>query len=394
MDICADKLKLYCIDNMITKVFGRTFATAGRLMTWGETTYGWGRETNNNLRVPGRVEGFDDVVEVATGPYHMLLRTSGQEIFSVGLGDNGRLGNGSSNSLETPEPIEALNGANITQISAGWNHSLALSGSGDVYSWGFGGYSNPVLRALNFFSSSVSPLGHEGLGDVTTPKVIEGLAPVSQIAAGKGVSFALAQSGELYGWGDTSASFSEASSSTPILLNEINYFLHKHHANVLKIASSGSNGFLLLDNGRLYAIGRNNGGVFGTRNNPKTITDNFLTSLTKVVDEDYSNERIVDFKVSGNSLVFITDSGAVFYSGMHNTFRPERFPLNEQVRSIFATYDSVGVIGQSGQISFINDAFIEDSMKKGKVMVNLNSSLNNAFDIGGSHKLRYALVGN
>ena len=379
---------------MITKVFGRTFATAGRLMTWGETTYGWGRETNSRLRVPGAVEGFDDVVEVATGPYHMLLRTSNKEVFSVGLGDNGRLGNGSTNTLETPESIEALNGADITQVSAGWNHSLALSGSGHVYSWGFGGYANPVLRAL-FWNSSSSPLGHEDLGDVTTPRVIDGLnAPIAQVAAGKEVSFALAQSGELYGWGNTLASFGENSSSTPVPLEEINFFLHKHHANVLKIASSGSNGFLLLDNGRLYAIGRNNGGVFGTRNNPKTITDNFLTSLTKVVDEDYSNERIVDFKVSGNSLVFITDSGAVFYSGMHNTFRPERFPLNEQVRSIFATYDSVGVIGQSGQISFINDAFIDDAIKKGKVMINLDPSLNNAIDIGGSHKLRYALVGN
>ena len=105
-------------------------------------------------------------------------------------------------------------------------------------------------------------------------------------------------------------------------MEEVNFFLHKHHANVSKIASCESNAFLLLDNGRLYAIGKNNGGVFGTRNNPKTLTDDYLTSLTQVVDADYSNERIVDFRISANSLIFITDSGSVFYSGMHSKYRP------------------------------------------------------------------------
>ena len=158
--------------------------------------------------------------------------------------------------------------------------------------------------------------------------------------------------------------------------------MHKHHANVEKIASSGSNAFLLLDNGRLYAIGKNRGGVFGTRHNPKTIVDDFLPSLTKVVDEDYANERIVDFKVSSNSLIFITDAGSVFYNGMFSKYRPERFPSKVEAKSIFATYDSVGVISQDGQISFINDAFIDDSKKSGNVMINMDSSLKNAFAIG------------
>lgn len=379
-------------DNMIAKTLRRTFATAGKLLTWGETTYGWGREVNNKLRVPGRVEGFDDVVDVSTGPYHLLLRTASQEVFSVGLGDNGRLGNGSTNSLETPESIEALNGANITQVAAGYRHSLALSESGDVYSWGYGGYSTPFLKTLLL---SASPLGHGDTGDISTPRIVEGLSTsILQVAAGNDVSIALAKSGDLYGWGNTANTFCQASSSTPVALEEVNFFLHKHHAHVHKIASAGTNAFLLLDNGRLYAIGQNNGGLFGTRNNPKAVVDDILTSLTKVVDEDYANEHIVDFKVSGNSLIFITDAGSVFYSGMHSKYRPERFPTTQAARSIFATYDSVGVIDQSGNINFINDSFIEDAKKSGNLLVNMDASLKNAFEIGGSYKLRYALVGN
>lgn len=61
---------------MISKAIKRSFATAGKLLTWGETTFGWGREINENFGVPDYVEGFNNVTKVATGPYHMLFSTS------------------------------------------------------------------------------------------------------------------------------------------------------------------------------------------------------------------------------------------------------------------------------------------------------------------------------
>lgn len=79
---------------------------------------------------------------------------------------------------------------------------------------------------------------------------------------------------------------------------------------------------------------------------------------------------------------------------MHTKYRPERFHTKGPVSSIFATMDSVGVIHQDGKIQFVNDAFIEQSVKRGEVIVNADESLNKAFEIGGSHRLRYALVKN
>lgn len=84
---------------MISKIIKRQFATAGALATWGETTFGWGRPTNNNFYVPGLVEGFNDVTQVASGPCHLLFLTQGKEVYSTGLGDEGQLGNGSTNTL-------------------------------------------------------------------------------------------------------------------------------------------------------------------------------------------------------------------------------------------------------------------------------------------------------
>ena len=75
-------------------------------------------------------------------------------------------------------------------------------------------------------------------------------------------------------------------------------------------------------------------------------------------------EKIVDFENSANSLIFRTDSGAVFYSGMDRKYRPTKFPYNGEVSSMFATFDSVGVIGTDGSVNYLNDKFIENSITR------------------------------
>lgn len=159
--------------------------------------------------------------------------------------------------------------------------------------------------------------------------------------------------------------------------------------------STGSNAFFLLDDGRLYVVGVNNGGVFATRQNPRIVIDSKLHGLTKIVDHDFKGEKIVKFKLSENSLIFLTDKGHVFYSGMHSKFRPERFPVEEgSVKTIFATYDSVGVIDKAGRIGYLNDEFISNSEKKDNVFLSRDENLKNTIKIGGAYKLRYALVQN
>ncbi len=61
---------------MLSRIVKRCFSTSGSLLTWGETTYGWGRPINNNYYQPGFVEGFNNVTQVASGPYHLAFLTS------------------------------------------------------------------------------------------------------------------------------------------------------------------------------------------------------------------------------------------------------------------------------------------------------------------------------
>lgn len=268
---------------------------------------------------------------------------------SVGLGTNGRLGHGGNENLDEPKEIEALNNVEISELAAGHRHSLALSSSGELYAWGYGGRTQSAFQYLPFLQTS-SPNGTGKSGDVSVPEQVAFQEKITQITAGDDLSIAVGASGKIYGCGEGLSTIGEEASSTFKELAEISFFLDSHHAHVKKVRSTGKNVVVLLDDGRIYVSGKNNEGLFGTRQNPKIAVDHSFQGLTKIVDEDLKGHKIVDFEASDNSLIFKTDSGEVFYSGFYSKFRPERFPVKSgTAKSIFATHNSVGVIDESGR---------------------------------------------
>ncbi|XP_015106001.2 E3 ISG15--protein ligase HERC5 isoform X2 [Vicugna pacos] len=77
------------------------------------------------------------IIQITCGDYHSLALAKGGELFAWGQNLHGQLGVGSEcPSTPTPQIVEHLSGVPLVQISAGEAHSLALSMSGNVYSWG------------------------------------------------------------------------------------------------------------------------------------------------------------------------------------------------------------------------------------------------------------------
>lgn len=60
---------------MLSRIIKRSFSTRGSLLTWGESTYGWGRPADTNYYTPGFVEGFNNITYVASGPSHLAFIT-------------------------------------------------------------------------------------------------------------------------------------------------------------------------------------------------------------------------------------------------------------------------------------------------------------------------------
>ncbi|XP_043294104.1 E3 ISG15--protein ligase HERC5 [Cervus canadensis] len=77
------------------------------------------------------------IIQITCGDYHSLALSKGGELFAWGQNLDGQLGVGRIfASTSTPEIVENLSGVPLVQISAGEAHSMALSMSGNVYSWG------------------------------------------------------------------------------------------------------------------------------------------------------------------------------------------------------------------------------------------------------------------
>lgn len=59
-------------------------------------------------------------------------------VFTWGRGINGQLGHGSILNEDSVRLVSALSAVTILDIACGESHSLALSKSGEVYTWGGG----------------------------------------------------------------------------------------------------------------------------------------------------------------------------------------------------------------------------------------------------------------
>jgi alpha-tubulin suppressor-like RCC1 family protein len=104
---------------------------SGKLFTLGANGYGQcgvGKESVS-VHLPEHIlmDG-DRVVDIAAGFQHGLAVTESGTVFSWGKGERGQLGYGIAN-VSAPQEIIALKDAKIVQVSAGFNFSSALTGA-------------------------------------------------------------------------------------------------------------------------------------------------------------------------------------------------------------------------------------------------------------------------
>ena len=165
---------------------------SGAVFSWGMGNYGnLGHGDTNDYDRPKLVHRLKSEVirSAAAGAKHSVCVSQSGDIWSFGHGDNGRLGNGATQGSLVPERTEGrVRGSNVVFVAAGEAHSACIDDRGRLYTWGMGSYGR---------------LGSGGEADLAIPSLVESVAKVKMVMVSCGAfhTSSLSLEGNIYAFG-------------------------------------------------------------------------------------------------------------------------------------------------------------------------------------------------
>ena len=240
--------------------------------------HGYQRTDEENWQLFSSLE----ITQVSAGEYHSLALASDGTVWAFGRNNNGQLGDGGLAPQEET-PVQVLGLTDVIAIAAGENHNLALKSNGTVWSWGY------------------NPFGQ--LGDGTnyyknTPVQVIGLTNVIAISAGKDHSLAVKSDGTAWGWGanwygqlgaDSNYVFD---SNTPLQVNGI--------TGVITVAAGEMYSLALKNDGKVWAWGVNWFGQLGDNSGIDSYMPVQVIGLTNVTAISAGQYHGLAIKVDGS----------------------------------------------------------------------------------------------
>lgn len=286
-------------------------SSTGQLYAWGrngEGQLGNGTATDSALPVAvsaGAIPPGTRIAQVAVGYSHSLALSSTGQLYAWGYNSAGQLGNGTTTTSATPVAVSAGAiplGTRITQIVAGYEHSLALSSAGQLYAWGYNNHGQ---------------LGNATTTNIALPVAVSaGAIPVrariTRIAAGYDHSLALDASGQPYAWGrDGNGELGINSTSDASVPSRVSLSGIPSDVTITQIAAGSEHSLALSSTGQLIAWGRDTEGQLGDGSTTDESVPEIVTLSTGV-----RFATVASGSTASHTLAIVRDAGGAVLSGL------------------------------------------------------------------------------
>ncbi|MEW5302121.1 MAG: hypothetical protein WDW36_004931 [Sanguina aurantia] len=113
---------------------------SGKVYSWGWGGYGnLGDGSIEDRHTPTKVIGLEgqNIVNVRCGWRHSIVVTEDGRMYTFGWGKYGQCGHGEASDQAVPRMVEALEGVQVSAVAGGWRHTLAGDKHGNLYAWGW-----------------------------------------------------------------------------------------------------------------------------------------------------------------------------------------------------------------------------------------------------------------
>lgn len=247
---------------------------AGNVYAWGSLEMGLSGDSAVSSSVPRKVSGLPGIADISVSGGRAIALSRSGDVYTWGYtGTDFYYADKAETEFSKPQKAEGL--SNVRKISAG-GHFLALDASGKVYGWGSNEYGEIKNKTYSENGSAVSD-------SIAVPTEITELSGynIKDIYAGNGYSLFKTADGKLFGMGAYCSLFSDSEISDTKYPVEIN--VPKGFYDV----SAGNSFISMQADDRIALLGDAGGfGTFGDGNTDKTSKNQKYADISGITDNE------------------------------------------------------------------------------------------------------------
>jgi alpha-tubulin suppressor-like RCC1 family protein len=244
--------------------------------------------------LPETMHSLAIVSMISCGSKHCLAIDRQGCCFTWGWGGDGQLGHGSCDDIAVPTRVALIQDA-VVQVAGGSGHSVALTSSGTVFTWG-----------MHFNGQLGRDIGSDGQAALV-PGLVSDLVCICDISAGGDSTFAYSEQTGLYAWGcnregqlgidckDTT------STSVPLQVAAL------ANVHLLGISVAASHALFIDLQSRVWGCGSNSNGQLGYGSDCKSVLSPTLLPSLRGID-------VLSVACGFSCSLFLTAAGQVIPS--------------------------------------------------------------------------------